>query len=84
MPEVGTPSLMFNRNTFRLRISTLFSYAIERKWSQDNPVEEVARTTSRSKTSPRNPVHNYVAGFDWRRKLGSLAVRPHARICDES
>jgi integrase len=43
MPEVGTPSLMFNRNTFRLRISTLFSYAIERKWSQDNPVEEVKK-----------------------------------------
>ena len=33
----------FNRNTFRLRISTLFSYAIERKWSQSNPVEEVQK-----------------------------------------
>jgi hypothetical protein len=33
----------FNRNTFRLRISTLFSYAIERKWCQSNPVEEVQK-----------------------------------------
>jgi integrase len=33
----------FNRNTFRLRISTLFSYALERKWCQSNPVEEVQK-----------------------------------------
>jgi integrase len=33
----------FNRNTFRLRISTLFSYSIERKWCQSNPVEEVQK-----------------------------------------
>jgi len=33
----------FNRNTFRLRISTLFSYAIERGWCQANPVAEVKK-----------------------------------------
>ena len=33
----------FNRNTFRLRISTLFNYAIECKWCQNNPVEEVQK-----------------------------------------
>lgn len=33
----------FNRNTFRLRISALFNYAIERKWCQDNPVTEVKK-----------------------------------------
>ena len=33
----------FNRNTFRLRISTLFSYAIEQKWCQENPVEEIKK-----------------------------------------
>jgi integrase len=33
----------FTRNTFRLRISTLFSYAIERGWSQNNPVKEVKK-----------------------------------------
>jgi integrase len=33
----------FNRNTVRLRISALFSYAVERKWCRDNPVEEVKK-----------------------------------------
>jgi integrase len=33
----------FNRNTFRLRLSALFSYAIERKWCQENPVAEVKK-----------------------------------------
>ena len=33
----------FNRNTFRLRISTMFSYAIERKWCQSNPIEEIQK-----------------------------------------
>jgi len=33
----------FNRNTFRLRVSALFSYAIEREWCRSNPVEEVKK-----------------------------------------
>jgi integrase len=33
----------FNRNTFRLRISTLFSYGVERKWCQANPVEKIQK-----------------------------------------
>ena len=33
----------FNRNTFRLRISALFSYAIERGWCQNNPIEEIKK-----------------------------------------
>lgn len=33
----------FNRNTIRLRISTLFSYAIERGWCQANPMAEVKK-----------------------------------------
>jgi integrase len=33
----------FNRNTFRLRISTLFSYAIERGWCTSNPVADVKK-----------------------------------------
>ncbi len=33
----------FNRNTFRLRLSALFSYAIERGWASANPVEEVKK-----------------------------------------
>jgi integrase len=33
----------FTRNTFRLRISTLFSYAIERGWCRANPVKEVKK-----------------------------------------
>ncbi len=33
----------FNRNTFRLRLSALFSYAVERKWCQKNPVAEVKK-----------------------------------------
>jgi integrase len=33
----------FNRNTFRLRLSALFSYAVERKWCQGNPVSEVKK-----------------------------------------
>jgi integrase len=33
----------FNRNTFRLRISILFSYAIERGWYTGNPVADVKK-----------------------------------------
>jgi len=33
----------FNRNTFRLRISILFSYAIERGWCTGNPVADVKK-----------------------------------------
>jgi integrase len=33
----------FNRNGFRLRISALFSYALERGWCQKNPITEVKK-----------------------------------------
>jgi integrase len=33
----------FNRNTFRLRLSAFFSYAVERKWCRENPVAEVKK-----------------------------------------
>jgi integrase len=33
----------FTRNTFRLRISTLFSYAIERGWATEDPVAYVKK-----------------------------------------
>lgn len=32
-----------NRNTFRLRLSALFNYAIERKWCQQSPLSEVKK-----------------------------------------
>lgn len=38
----------FNRNTFRLRLSTLFSYAVERGWCQTNPVAEVKKVKAAS------------------------------------
>ena len=38
----------FNRNTFRLRLSTLFSYVVERGWCQTNPVAEVKKVKAAS------------------------------------
>ncbi len=38
----------FNRNTFRLRLSALFGYAVEQKWCQANPVAEVKKVKASS------------------------------------
>jgi integrase len=38
----------FNRNTFRLRLSALFGYAVEQKWCQMNPVTEVKKVKASS------------------------------------
>jgi integrase len=38
----------FNRNTFRLRLSALFGYAVEQKWCQINPVGEVKKVKASS------------------------------------
>jgi integrase len=38
----------FNRNTFRLRLSALFGYAVEQKWCPANPVAEVKKVKASS------------------------------------
>lgn len=38
----------FNRNTFRLRLSALFGYAVEQKWCPSNPVTEVKKVKASS------------------------------------
>jgi integrase len=38
----------FNRNTFRLRLSALFGYAIEQKWCHANPVADVKKVKASS------------------------------------